>query len=260
MIKVIFIGDIFGNQGVRALKQMMPSFRKKYAFDFCIANAENVSNGKGLIHIDAKTLFHEGVDALTMGNHVWSRMEIHNYIESEKRVLVPANLPADLPGYRYIVLENNGKSIAVLCLLGKVFMDGGECPFRTMDNILPEIKTKSKAVLVDIHAEATSEKVALGWYLDGRVSAVIGTHTHVQTADERILERGTAILCDAGMTGPYNGIIGSDIEGVLNRFLYKYPTRLSVAKGQVQFNGVYLEIDELTGKTTRIERIHNVMD
>jgi hypothetical protein len=201
-----------------------------------------------------------GVDAITMGNHTWSKSEILNFIESDSKIVRPANYPSDLPGKGSQVITTKSGKIGVVNLLGRVYMDSIDCPFKAADREIEYLKNFVKVIVVDIHAEATSEKLALAWYLDGRVSCVLGTHTHVQTADERILPFGTAFISDVGMTGPHEGIIGVNRDIVIKKFLSHMPVRFEVAKGSVQFNAVIMEIDERCGKTLKIERMSNLLN
>ena len=260
MIKIIFVGDIYGNPGKKAFETVIGRLKSELSPDFCIANVENVAGGRGVSWPVLTDLFKAGLDFATTGNHVWSNNSIFNFIEDEKRIVIPANLFYGVPGQRYGIIEKNGKKLGVINLLGNVFMTGSNCPFRAADEMLEEINKITKCVIIDFHAEATSEKGALAWYVDGRASAVIGTHTHVQTADERILTCGTALITDAGMTGPMDGVIGTERENVIKRFLYNYPIRLECARGRTQFNGVYLEIDEETGKCTKIMRLSEYIE
>ncbi|NLH97438.1 MAG: TIGR00282 family metallophosphoesterase [Clostridiaceae bacterium] len=254
-MKVLFIGDIVGGPGRKAVRQYIGELRSQYRFDCCIANAENAAGGSGITYATAQELYGYGIDAVTMGNHTWSKKEINTFIDADPRIARPANYPAELPGKGTVVID--GK-LGVISLLGRIYMEPVDCPFRTLDRELEVLKRQVRAVIVDFHAEATSEKCALAWYADGRVSAVIGTHTHVQTADERILPCGTAFISDAGMTGPRDGVIGVKKELVIEKFRTSMPVRFEVAKGPVQFNGVILDIDEETGKATGIHRISNV--
>lgn len=259
-MNILFIGDIFGNPGRRAVKELVPEFRKQLKIDFCIANGENCAAGSGITYLIAQELYKAGVDCITMGNHTWSKKEILNFIDSDEKIVRPANYPGKVPGRGYTVLKSNGLELVVLNLMGRVYMDSIDCPFMVADRELAEIKTKTKVVFVDMHAEATSEKHALAWYLDGRVCSVAGTHTHVQTADERILPFGTALISDVGMTGPYDGIIGVDRDLIIERFITRMPQKFEVAKGKVQFSAIYLEVDEKTGKCLKIERIFRLLD
>ncbi|NTV89444.1 MAG: TIGR00282 family metallophosphoesterase [Clostridiales bacterium] len=256
-MKILFIGDIYGSPGRRATKEMMSVLKKDYSFDYCIANGENAAAGAGITHVIAQELYKYGVDALTLGNHAWSKREVLNFIDSDKKIIRPANFPAETPGRGSMILDGR---VGIVNVLGRVYMDYMDCPFRAAEAEINELKKKVKVVIVDMHAEATSEKAALAWYLDGRVSSVIGTHTHVQTADERILPCGTSYITDVGMTGPYDGIIGVDREIIIERFLKRMPVKFEVAAGSVQFNAVLLDIDENNGKTLKITRISKVFD
>ena len=256
MIRILFSGDVCSGTGVKMCKESVEYLKGKgHIFDFIVVNGENAAGGLGLTYPAAKELFNVGVNAITLGNHTWSRKEILNFIEDERRIVRPANYPLSAPGRGAVLLTEGSKSIAVINVLGVVFMEANDCPFRACDRELQELKKHTKVVVVDMHAEATSEKTALAYHLDGRVSAVIGTHTHVQTADERILERGTGYITDVGMTGPYDGVIGMDREAVLKKFVERMPEKFIPAKGRSCFNGVALEIDEETGKCIKIERI-----
>lgn len=259
-MNILFIGDIYGNPGRKAVKEFVPQLRKELGIDFCIANGENCAAGSGITYIIAQELYKAGVDCITMGNHTWSKKEILNFIDSDSKIVRPANYPGKVPGRGYTVLKSNGKELAVLNLMGRVYMDSIDCPFLVADRELEEIKTHTKVVFVDMHAEATSEKSALAWYLDGRICCLAGTHTHVQTADERILPFGTALISDVGMTGPYDGIIGVDKQLVIERFITRMPQKFEVAKGKIQFSAVYLEVDDKTGKCLKIERIFKLLE
>ena len=256
-MKVLFIGDIVGNPGRKAAKEMISSIRREMPFDYCVANGENAAGGTGITYVVAQELYKCGIDVLTMGNHTWSKREITNFIDSDSKIVRPANYPQELPGKGSIII---GGKLGIVNLLGRIYMEPMDCPFKTLDRELEYLKSQVKVILVDIHAEATSEKCALAWYADGRVSSVLGTHTHVQTADERILPCGTAFITDVGMTGPYEGIIGVDREIVLEKFLCYMPVRFEMAKGSVQFNAVYMEIDDKTGKTLSIRRLSKVFN
>lgn len=256
-MRVLFIGDIVGSPGRKAAKQYISELMKEYRFDYCIANGENAAGGSGITCVLAKELYACGIHCITMGNHTWSKREITNFIDDDPKIVRPANYPPELPGKGSVIIDGR---LGVINLLGRVYMDPLDCPFRTLDRELENVKKQVRAVIVDMHAEATSEKCALAWHADGRVSAVLGTHTHVQTADERILPCGTAFISDVGMTGPYEGIIGVDREIILDKFRFSMPVRFEVAKGKVQFNAVLLDIDENTGKTTDISRISKVFE
>ncbi|MCD6322369.1 MAG: TIGR00282 family metallophosphoesterase [Clostridiales bacterium] len=257
-MRLIFIGDICYKSGRKFLADRLKSIIKEYEAEFCIVNGENSAGGKGINQVVAKEIFVAGADVITTGNHIWSKKEVFNFIDSEKRVLRPLNYHKSNPGRGHIIIEKNGSKLAVVNLSGRVYMELCNCPFEAMEEILPEIKKETKAVLVDFHAEATSEKAAFAWNFDGRVSAVIGTHTHVQTADERILPFGTGFITDAGMTGPYEGVIGADREVIINKFTTGLPGFFTQQSGRSQINGLFLEIDETTGKCTKIERIYEI--
>ncbi len=251
------IGDIIGRPGRQALKAILPGLRQELAIDFVIANGENTAGGFGITADTAYELLDNGVDLLTSGNHIWDQKEIIPYMDEGLPLIRPANYP-NAPGRGYLIYEG----IMVLNLMGRVFMPALDCPFRTADAILHEVAESEnpKVIIVDFHAEATSEKQGLGWYLDGRVSAVLGTHTHVGTVDAKILPRGTAYLSDVGMTGPVNSVIGSNVGDVLERFLTGLPQRLNVATGPSVLNSVLMDIDPETGKATSIQRIDRTAD
>jgi len=249
---VLTIGDIIGGPGRRAVKDILPSLREQYGIDFVIANGENVAGGLGLTLKTADELFDAGVDVITSGNHIWAQKEIVPYLDSELPILRPLNYPPGVPGRGFLVFR---KRVVVVNLIGRTFIGNFDCPFRAMDKLLTELNAKSAIIIIDFHAEATSEKMALGRYLDGRVSAVLGTHTHVGTIDAQLLPKGTAYVTDIGMTGPVNSVIGDDTETVLSRFLSMIPHRLAVGKGRVVFNAILVTLDEETGMATGIERI-----
>lgn len=255
-MRVLFIGDIVGEPGRHAVKELLPVLRSKHKIEFTVANAENVAGGSGVTPALADELFGDGIDCLTSGDHIWKRKEILDYIQTNKRLLRPANYPRNCPGFGSSVIKSeSGTGIAVINLIGRVFMQPLECPFRVVKEEIDRLKDKARIVIVDIHAEATSEKIALGWYLDGLVSAVVGTHTHVQTADEKILPGGTAFIADAGMTGPFDGVIGRKKEQILTRFITQMPARFEMAEGDIQLHGVIIDIDEKTGRANSIRRI-----
>jgi len=251
-VKVLFIGDIVGGPGRKVAKEYISELRRELNFDYCIANAENAAGGSGITYVVAQELYKMGIDALTMGNHTWSKREIGSFIDSDPRLVRPANYPPEAPGHGSAII--NGQ-LGIINLIGRVYMDNADCPFKALDRELEHIKSKVKVCIVDMHAEATSEKCAIAWHADGRVSAVLGTHTHVQTADERIFPCGTAFISDVGMTGPSEGIIGVDKDIVLDKFRRCMPVRFELAKGGAQFNAVFLEIDENTGKALYIKRL-----
>lgn len=255
-MNILFIGDIVGSPGREAVKWLVPKLHKEYKLDFVVANAENAAGGSGITPSVARELFEAGVNVLTSGDHIWKKREIFEIIDKEDRILRPLNFPVGVPGRGACLFKaKNGSSIGVMNVNGRVFMEALECPFKRARQAIEELFKDTKIIIVDIHAEATSEKVALGWYLDGKVSAVLGTHTHVQTADERILPAGCAYISDVGMTGPLDSVIGRRIEDVLERFITCVPVRFEVAKDNIQLQGVVLDIDESTGKARSILRI-----
>ena len=252
-LRILFIGDIVGRPGRGALKQWLPGWRKEHEIDFVVANGENAAGGMGMTSKTYHELLDLGIDVITSGNHIWSKKEIYPILDSSDRLLRPANYPENVPGKGWTSHTTHDQKVLIINLEGRVFMKSLECPFKTVDKILEEFD--GKIVLVDFHAEATSEKIALGWYLDGRVSAMVGTHTHVQTADETILPRGTAYISDLGMTGPMDSVIGMKKDVVLHRFLTQMPSKFEVAKGRTVISGALVEIDPETGRAISIERI-----
>ncbi len=256
-MNILFIGDTFGSAGRAAVKHHLKNLQEQFDVDLSILNCENAAAGFGITPKIADELFDWGIDVLTSGNHIWDKREIVPYLNKNPRILRPANYPPGNPGKGLTILKTNrGEDAAVLNLQGRVFMAPTDDPFRTADAELAKIPPHIKVIFVDMHAEATSEKVAMGWYLDGRVSAVIGTHTHIPTADERILPKGTAYQTDAGMTGPFDSIVGVVKEEVLRRFLTQVHTRFEPASQDARLNGVLIDIDSATGKARKIERIH----
>jgi metallophosphoesterase (TIGR00282 family) len=250
-VLILAIGDVIGRPGRQALSKLLPDLREQYGLDLVIANAENVAGGLGVTSTTARALLDAGADVLTSGNHIWAQKEIIPYLDGEMPILRPLNYPPGVPGRGYMV---SGQAM-VVNLIGRVFIDNFDCPFRAMDKLLAEVEPKPPVIIVDFHAEATSEKVAMGRYLDGRVSAVLGTHTHVGTIDTRILPQGTAYVTDIGMTGPMDSVIGDDADDVLQRFLTIRYNRLSVGKGRAMLNAVMVRVDEQSGKAISIERI-----
>jgi len=250
-VLILAVGDIIGKPGRQAMQELLPGLRQQYGLDLVIANAENTAGGLGLTPTTAKEVLDAGVDVLTSGNHIWARKEIIPYLDGEMPILRPLNYPPGVPGRGYII----NSQVMVVNLIGRTFMGNFDCPFRAMDQLLAEVKHKPPVIIVDFHAEATSEKVAMGRYLDGRVSAVLGTHTHVGTIDAQLLPQGTAYVTDIGMTGPIDSVIGDDTEAVLQRFLTIMPHRLSVGKGKTIFNAVLVSVDENSGKALSIDRI-----
>jgi len=259
-VKVLFIGDVTGKPGRRIVADRLPALRRTHGLDVVIANGENSAGGMGLTAGTVAELLASGVDVITNGNHVWHNREAYELLDADPRVLRPANYPPGVPGRgAAVVTTPGGVVIGVLNLQGRVFMQELDDPFRAGREQAAALRAKVPAVIVDFHAEATSEKIAMGWYLDGHVSAVIGTHTHVQTADERILPQGTAFITDVGMTGPRDGIIGMAREAILERFLTQLPVRFEVAPGLVQLNGVIITVGD-DGRAGAIERLQIVAD
>ncbi|MCE5200297.1 TIGR00282 family metallophosphoesterase, partial [bacterium] len=246
-----------GNPGRRAVSEMLQALRSRLNIDFVVLNGENSAGGFGITKQVAHDFFRAGVDAITLGNHTWSKRESWDYIDSETRVLRPANYPPGVPGRGWGVFKiENGIKIAVASLMGRTFMTPIDCPFRTADTILAGLDEDAHISIIDIHAEATSEKVALGYYVDGRASAVIGTHTHIQTSDERVLPSGTAYMTDAGMAGVTESVLGLDPVVAMERFLKQMPNRLKLAEGVPTLQGALIDIDESTGRATGIRRIN----
>ena len=255
---ILFIGDVIGRPGRNALEWLLPGIKKEFAVDFTIANGENAAGGFGLTRKLAEELTAIGVDVLTSGNHIWDRREVLADLDSMSNVLRPLNYPPRLPGRGWAVFETSrGIKICVINLSGRVFMQPLDCPFRAVDAVLGN--APNMVTLVDMHAEATSEKVAMGWYLDGKVSAVVGTHTHVQTSDDRVLPGGTAYITDVGMTGPFDSVIGIDRTAIIERFLTSIPARFEVAAGDVRLSAVVISIDSRTRKAVTITRLDRPM-
>lgn len=256
-MRVLFIGDIVGEPGRKMVRAHMRSLTDTYRPDLVFANGENAAGGFGITPVVAEELFSMGIHALTSGNHIWDKKEIEPYLSKQDRLIRPANYPAGNPGYGSVVVSTGGAGkAALLNLEGRVFMSNIDDPFRTAVQEIEKLKEETPVVIIDLHAEATSEKMALAWYVDGKASAVLGTHTHVQTADERILPGGTAYLSDVGMTGPTDSVIGVRKEEAIARFLYQSPHKFSIPKGPVHLDAVVLDIDSSTGKANSIERIH----
>ncbi|HKT24621.1 MAG TPA: TIGR00282 family metallophosphoesterase [Terriglobales bacterium] len=260
-MRILFIGDVFGSPGRKIVREHVHHLVETNNVELLIINVENAAGGFGVTPAICEEFFELGADVLTTGNHVWDKKEINDYLNSgmkngssARRVLRPANYPATVPGSgHYQGTTRSGVPYAVINLQGRVFMVHNDDPFRTADRLIDE--TKAKVIVVDLHAEATSEKVAMGWYLDGRVTAVLGTHTHVATADTRVLPNGTAYQTDVGMSGPHDGVIGVEKEQVISRFLTSMPNRFDAARGDVRLNGVLIDCDAKTGKANSIERI-----
>jgi metallophosphoesterase (TIGR00282 family) len=255
-MKILFIGDIVGKPGRDIVKQVVPTLRRSESLDFVVANAENAAGGSGLTPANYREIVAAGVDGITLGDHVYRRREIYAVLEAEANIVKPANLPAESVGRNWAVLRNGqGQQLAICCALGRLFMKPIDSPFRAIDQVLAQVPADVKCRLVDFHAEATSEMQLMGRYLDGRVSAVLGTHTHVATADEEILPGGTAFQCDVGMTGPRDSIIGRRIDHVLESTLTGLPLPFDVATGDVRLCGTIVEVDSDTGQAVAIRRI-----
>ena len=253
---LLIVGDVHGRPGRRILKERLPRLRARYDARFIIANGENAAGGAGLSREVADEIFAAGVDVITGGNHIWQHRDAYELLDAEARIVRPLNSPPGVPGHgTTVATSKDGVPVAVLTLQGRVFMPEVDDPFRTVRAEIEGVRERARVIVLDFHAEATSEKIAMGWYLDGKISALIGTHTHVQTADERILPQGTAYISDVGMTGPRDGVIGMDRERILERFLTALPVRFEVASGPAQLNAVAVDVDEETGKARRIERI-----
>lgn len=255
-VNILFIGDIIGKPGRQALSRELDRLVDRYSVDLVIANGENAAGGFGLTIDVAKELFSLGIDCLTSGNHIWDKKEQVQHILADPRITRPANYPDGTPGSGSAIFTTpGGVKIAVLNLEGRVYMKNLDCPFRIADREIERLRQEAKIIFLDFHAEATSEKSALGWYLDGRISALIGTHTHVQTADERVLPQGTAFMTDAGMTGSIDSVIGMGKEETIHRFLTQLPAKFEVAKKNIHLNAAVISIDENSGKALKIERI-----
>jgi metallophosphoesterase (TIGR00282 family) len=254
-MNILAIGDIIGRPGRQVVNKHLRAIRKQHKIEIVIGNGENVAGGFGLTLNTAQELLDDGINVLTSGNHIFAQKEIIPYLDTDIPILRPLNYPVGVPGRGYLI---HGKAL-IVNLIGRTFMNNYDCPFRAMDKLLEILDKKPKVIIVDFHAEATSEKVAMGRYLDGRVSAVLGTHTHVGTIDAQILPGGTAYVTDIGMTGPTDSIIGDDAEAVIQRFLTQMPYHLSVGKGKPQLNAILVEVDEASGKATAIKRIQREM-
>lgn len=255
-MKILFIGDIVGSPGREMLATYLPRLKEKYRPQITIVNGENAAAGKGITEKIYKRFLQLGVQTVTMGNHTWNKKEVTEFIDEAPYLIRPANFPENNPGKGITYIKNNQQEVAVINLQGRTFLDPHDNPFTKADELIKEAEQRTNLIFIDFHAEATSEKQAFGKYVDGRVSAVIGTHTHTQTADERILPNGTAYLTDAGMTGPYDSILGVNTEAVINRFLTNMPVRFDVDKdGRTQLNGCMIELDTSNGKAKKIDRI-----
>lgn len=255
-MKILFIGDVVGSPGRHAVATQVPRVRQERGLDMVIANGENSAHGAGLSEATVGALLGSGVDVITTGDHVWDQKGFDKFIELEPRVVRPLNAAPNAPGRGSVVVTIGEKTlVAVISLVGRVYMPPCDCPFRTVQAEVARLRKQTNIIIVDLHAEATSEKMAMGWFLDGQVSAVLGTHTHVPTADEQVLPKGTAFISDVGMTGPHDSVLGRDKEAVIRRFLTQMPQRLEVAEGNVLLNGVIVDVDENTGLARSIARV-----
>ncbi len=254
-IRVLFLGDVIGKPGRNAIERYI----KTAIADFFIINGENLAGGIGVTPTTALEVLSHGIDVITTGNHVWKKKEIFSFLMEEQRVIRPLNYPDGTPGFGYSLVRKNGKSLCVANIEGRIFMNTLTCPFRAMERFLEEAEG-DVPIVVDFHAEATSEKIAMGWFLDGKVSAVVGTHTHVQTADEKILPKGTGYITDAGMTGPADSVIGMEKNVVLERFLTQLPQKFEVGKDDIEVQGVMITIDSASRKCIAIERVRQKID
>lgn len=254
-MRILFVGDIVGRGGRTILSEKLPAVKQDQQIDYTIVNVENAAGGFGVNAPIVKTILGLGVDVMTSGNHIWDRKEVFDLLAKEERLLRPGNYPPGLPGqYLHLGTSTTGVPVAVVNLQGRVFMPVIDCPFRFIDGLLERLRTEAAVIVVDFHAEATSEKMAFGWYVDGRVSAVVGTHTHVPTADARILPKGTAYITDVGMTGSFESVIGMEVEGSLSRFLTGIAGRFEPATRQPRLSSVVLTVDETTGRALDISR------
>ncbi len=257
VFRVLFVGDVFGSSGRRAVGGMLEALRSRLDAHFVVVNGENAAGGLGITSAAASALLDAGADVITLGNHAFAKRDVAPYLDEEPRILRPANYPPGVHGRGWGVFDTEcGEKVAVVNLLGRTFMAPVDCPFRKADDILAELEGGPGVVIVDIHAEATSERIAMGWHLDGRVSAVIGTHTHVQTSDERVLPGGTAYITDVGMTGVRDSVLGLDVRSVLDRFKTQVPGKFKPAEGEVVLSAVLIEIDPATGRAEDITRIN----
>lgn len=254
-INILFVGDIVGKPGMDMVQMWLPGLQKKYNADITIVNGENAADGKGCTEKEGKQLFELGAAVITGGNHTWDKHQSQDYLKKEPRSLRPLNYPKGTYGNGYYIADTKKGKVAVMNLQGRAFMAPIDCPFRTAEWVLKKITSDTKVIFVDFHAEATAEKLAFANYFDGKVSCVVGTHTHIQTSDERIFEKGTGYITDVGMTGPYDSIIGMKTEAAINRFLYQTPQKYINAEGQVHLCGMFFKVDSETGKTVEVERI-----
>lgn len=256
-IKILFIGDVVGIPGFNIVKLLLPGIIEKEKIDFVIANGENISEGMGVLKRDAESLLSLPINVLTGGNHTLDKIQSHKFIAESENILRPLNYPKGVYGNGYGIYNVSSKNVkvAVINLIGRVYMKPLDCPFKAFDRLYEKIKEEAKIIFVDFHGEATSEKIAFGWYADGRASVVVGTHTHVQTADNRVLPKGTAYITDVGMSGPYESVIGMKTEASIRRYIFGTPHKHEVAEGDVKMAGIIAEVDSASGKSTSIKRI-----
>jgi len=260
-MRFVFLGDVVGEPGREAVKAAVPRLEERYSPDFFVVNGENSAGGNGLTPKLAYELMRSKVDVITLGDHVWDQRDIIPFFKEEPRVIRPMNFPASCPGKGYIVVQGNGMKLGVINALGQTFMGPVvDNPFLVLNEMIEKIRQETPMILLDFHAEATSEKIAMGRFLDGKVSCVVGTHTHVQTADDAILPAGTAYLTDAGFCGAHDSVIGREVDAIIERNLTSMPVRMKLARGGVQADGILVEVDEATGKATRIERIQEKVE
>lgn len=255
-INIFFVGDINGKPGLTLVSTLLKQYYKKYEVDFCVVNGENTNEGKSITEQEVKSLFELGVHVITTGNHIWDRWQVKTLLAKERNVLRPLNYPKENPGYGYVVydLKEKGK-VGVINLQGRTYMQPIDDPFKAADWAISKIENETKMIIIDMHAEATAEKMALAWHLEGRISALIGTHTHIPTADARILPQGTAYITDVGMSGPYDSVIGMKKEVAIKRFQHQTPYKFEIAQHDVRMCAVLIQLDTETGKATKIEQV-----
>ncbi|PID26775.1 MAG: TIGR00282 family metallophosphoesterase [Candidatus Cloacimonadota bacterium] len=259
MITILFVGDIVAEPGMRMFEKAIPSLKNEFNPNLIVVNGENTRNGKGMSEGLAKKYFDLGVDCITSGNHIWDYSKFHGTLNNSRfaNILRPLNYPEGVPGEGYTIIKDNlGRKVGIINIQGRTFMQPIDCPFNRIVDVVEKIRKETNVIFVDFHAETTAEKISMGWWLDGKVSALVGTHTHVQTADERIFDNGTAFICDAGMTGSFDSVIGMKKEIALNRFRFQTPFRYEFSSGDLKINGVVVEIDDSTGKAKKITRIY----
>lgn len=260
-MKILFAGDVVGRPGRRAVAELYPDLKRKHKIDLFIINGENAAGGSGLTSNIVQDLHDFGVDVITSGDHVWKQKDVLNIIDKDTYLLRPANYPDVSPGRGSTVINSsNGIPVGIINVLGRIFMQPIDCPFKAVTREIEKISSQTRIIIVDVHAEATSEKIAMGWHLDGKATAVIGTHTHVQTADETVLPGGTAYITDVGMTGPFESVLGREVKPVLKRFITQMPSYFTVASGDIRLTGVVIDVDEETGRAREIVRIQEQLD